>query len=48
MKNWKTTLGGFLFVGSTVFGQLGWMPDGIEQVATLIGGLALAWFARDK
>ena len=46
--NWKTTLGGVIFILGAVASQLGLVPDVISTNAEIIGVIILAIFAKDK
>lgn len=46
--NWKTTVGGLVFVGSLICEKMGWVPGAISGSAEIIGALIFSFFAKDK
>ena len=46
--NWKTTLGGVIFIAAAVLNQVGFVPEIIATNAELVGVLILSLFAKDK
>ena len=46
--NWKTTLGGLIFLAGAIACQLDLVPEIIYDNAQIIGVIILSFFAKDK